>query len=385
MNELDPEAVADLVACIYEAAVEPRHWHELVTSLERIYPESRVTLFGHRDGHPTANLAAAVNYAASDVHDYAKYYIRCSPFIARSGPLPIGKAFHYESLICDDELKRTEYYNDYLRPRRLGHYGTGFIIERPSFYTGTNLSLADHRNDADRRAQQLRLLDLIGPHLQRALHLHRTVAAERARQGAAHAAFDQWAHAALVFDGAGRVVTMNRAAEALIARRDAIWIGRDGTLGAIDEKKARLIEDALRRCAAMSLGSRQRAIELDGIALPRLSGGAPLRVMVWPLTGAQNAVTDHGPGAVLMTIFDPEQVQRTPVGWIAAQFGLSPAEQRLTEAIVNGTPLVDAAEQLGIRLSTARNRLKVIQRKTNCHRQVDLVRLAHVLPAMRRE
>jgi DNA-binding CsgD family transcriptional regulator len=86
-----------------------------------------------------------------------------------------------------------------------------------------------------------------------------------------------------------------------------------------------------------------------------------------------------------MTIFDPAQIQRTRAGWLAAQFGLSPAEQRLTEALVNGVPLAEAAAQLGIRLSTARNRLKVIQRKTHCHRQVDLVRLAHSLPAMRED
>ena len=73
----------------------------------------------------------------------------------------------------------------------------------------------------------------------------------------------------------------------------------------------------------------------------------------------------------------------TPVDWIARQFGLTPSEQRLTEAIINGVPLADAAEQLGIRISTARTRLKVIQAKTHCHRQLDLVRLALSLPAIR--
>ena len=50
---------------------------------------------------------------------------------------------------------------------------------------------------------------------------------------------------------------------------------------------------------------------------------------------------------------------------------------------MNGTPLTEAAEHLGIRLSTARTRLKIIQTKTHCHRQVDLVRLALSLPPVR--
>jgi DNA-binding CsgD family transcriptional regulator len=103
--------------------------------------------------------------------------------------------------------------------------------------------------------------------------------------------------------------------------------------------------------------------------------------MLWPLPSG--AETDDGRGSELAVILDPAQVQRTPVARLAKQFGLSPAEQRLTEAVVNGLPLVEAAEQLGIRLSTARTRLKAIQAKTHCHRQVDLVRLALSLPAER--
>jgi DNA-binding CsgD family transcriptional regulator len=78
-------------------------------------------------------------------------------------------------------------------------------------------------------------------------------------------------------------------------------------------------------------------------------------------------------------------VPRTPVKWLSRQFGLSPAEERLTEAIVNGVTLADAAEQIGIRISTARTRLKAIQTKTGCNRQVDLVRLAMSTPIVRQD
>ena len=381
MDEFDTSFVAGLVGHVYEAAVNPDHWGEFVTALERIYPESRVTLFGHANGCPTASLAARVNYAESDLHSYSAHYIGCSPYIARGTRLPVGRAFHYDVLIGDDELQRTEYYNDYLRPRRLGHYGTGLVIERSSPQRGTVLSLADHRNEEDRRARQLRLLDLLAPHLRRAFRLHRTVAAERASAGAAQAAFDHWAHAAFVFDASARVVTFNLAAETLLKRADGLWLGRGGRLCAADETKAQALETAIRKCAALADGADARASELDGITLPRPFGAAPLRVMMWPLPSG--AVTNDGRGSVLAVILDPAQVQRTPVAWLAKQFGLSPAEQRLTEAVVNGSPLAEAAEQLGIRLSTARTRLKAIQAKTHCHRQVDLVRLALSLPAVR--
>ena len=58
MSERDAGFVSDLVGRTCEAAVDPSHWNEFVATLERAYPESRITLFGHDNGCPTANLAA---------------------------------------------------------------------------------------------------------------------------------------------------------------------------------------------------------------------------------------------------------------------------------------------------------------------------------------
>jgi DNA-binding CsgD family transcriptional regulator len=207
------------------------------------------------------------------------------------------------------------------------------------------------------------------------------IAAERARAGATRAALDHWAHAAIVLDTAARVITHNRAAETLFRRADQIWLGADGRLRAADAGKVRQLEVAVRRCAAMVDHTGDDV--LDGIALPSRSGAAPLRVAVWSLPASANPA--NASAGVLMVIFDPAQEQHTPVGWLAKQFGLLPSEQRLTEAIVNGMPLAQAAEHLGIRLSTARTRLKTIQIKTNCRRQVDLVRLALSLSAVRQD
>ena len=112
MDEFEPAILADLVGATYESAVDPNLWSQLVTGLERIYPESRVTLFGHDNSSPTANVGASVNYAESDLRSYADYYITRSPYIARSMALPIGRAYHYDMIVGDDDLMRTEYYND---------------------------------------------------------------------------------------------------------------------------------------------------------------------------------------------------------------------------------------------------------------------------------
>jgi DNA-binding CsgD family transcriptional regulator len=231
-------------------------------------------------------------------------------------------------------------------------------------------------------------MELLAPHLRRAVDLHRLIASQKMIGDAAQAAFDRWSHATFVLSSVGRVVVMNDAAETLLLRADGLSLGRDGQLRSVDEARTRDLDVAVRKCAAMSsvIDAERRADDLDGIALPRPSGAAPLRAMISPLPFLGTpTMSEFAPGTVLLVIFDAGNVSRTPVDWMARQFGLTPAEQRLTEAIINGVPLNEAAEQLGIRLSTARTRLKTIQTKTQCHRQVDLVRLALSLPIIRQE
>ena len=117
--------------------------------------------------------------------------------------------------------------------------------------------------------------------------------------------------------------------------------------------------------------------------LPRRSGGVPLHAMLWPIATAAEFGLPSLPGQVLLVISDPDDTPPGAVAWIARRFALSPAEEKLADAVIAGVPLNEAAEKLGIQLSTARTRLKTIQAKTGCHRQLDLVRLPMSVPTVR--
>jgi DNA-binding CsgD family transcriptional regulator len=250
----------------------------------------------------------------------------------------------------------------------------------------TALSIANLTNDPDQRARQRRLFDLLAPHLVRAFRLHRTLVTRIAGGEAAQAAFDRWAHAALVLNAAGRVISFNEAATMLLGASDGLALGREGQLLGAGEAQTRELELAARSCVAIAAAGKTDigARDLDGIVLPRPSGRAALRAMIWPLPFLDGVAAPHfARGTALLVVFDPDRVQRTPVGWLARHYRLSPAEERLAEAIINGVPLATAAEQSGIRLSTARQRLKDIQTKTQCRRQIDLVRLALSFPDIR--
>lgn len=381
MDEFDPIALTDLVGRIYEAAADDRHWNEFVDVLSQLYPAARIAMFGHDHKNPALSLKLSHNFPADDLKAYFDHHIKTSPYIARAGQLTVGQAAYSETLIRDDELHRTEHFNEFVRPRGLGHYSAGILLERSAGRT-LSLSIVEHEDDAAVRARQFRLIEILGPHLMRALQMRRGLAAMKAETEATQAAFDRWTHAAMVLNAEGGVVSINAAAERLLRRADGISLGRDGTLRCIDHARTRRLGDAIRKCGAVAgmVDADAALPELDGIEIPRPSGDAPLRAMIWPLPFLSGGLLDERPGAVLLVLFDPGQVTTTRAGWMARQFGLTPSEQKLTEALINGLPLAEAAEQLGIRLNTARTRLKTIQAKTGCRRQADLVRLAMSAP-----
>ena len=61
----------------------------------------------------------------------------------------------------------------------------------------------------------------------------------------------------------------------------------------------------------------------------------------------------------------------------AHKFGISPAERKLLESLVEGLTVVAHAERAGISVNTARTHMRRLLEKTGSRGQLDLIRLAH--------
>jgi DNA-binding CsgD family transcriptional regulator len=366
--------VAELVGGIYEAALEPKLWRPLIERIESLYPELTILMFSHENGG-TDELSVVLNYPEAALRDYTAHYFSKSPFVDFVPRNRVGLPTRSEAIIANAALFRTEYYNDYLRPHRLGIHSCGMVLEREK-RGWASLSFADHVDDVDRRAHQMALLGLLAPHFARALKLRRTLIEQRTPGTAQQAVFDGWTHAAFVLDGEGRVATMNRRAEALVARGDGVVLNRLGQPRSLDDRASRALDSMVAHC-------RLRLVDgaLNGVMLPRHER-QPLHAMLWPLASVTDFGVPTAPGQVLMIVSDPEDTPPGAIAWIGRRFGLSPSEEKLADAVIAGVPLSEAADRLGIQLSTARTRLKAIQAKTGCHRQLDLVRLAMSVPGI---
>lgn len=78
---------------------------------------------------------------------------------------------------------------------------------------------------------------------------------------------------------------------------------------------------------------------------------------------------------MIVLISDPECSLSTPPELLARVYGLTGAEARLAERLIQCDSLVYAAERLGISHNTARTHLQRIYEKTDTSHQAELTRL----------
>jgi DNA-binding CsgD family transcriptional regulator len=144
-------------------------------------------------------------------------------------------------------------------------------------------------------------------------------------------------------------------------------VGRDVDLGR-----------QLRACAA-ERGGLQRGDRLVGDGGTRLQvrrslDRRPLGVIVVPTPANVRALYGHG-GAVSLFLTDPERRVRLDARGLRADYGLTAAETRVAELLVQGADVAGIGRRLGVSIHTVRSQVKRVLEKTATSRQSELVAL----------
>jgi DNA-binding CsgD family transcriptional regulator len=243
------------------------------------------------------------------------------------------------------------------------------VIEAPSANRSAIISV--NRGDAAEEfdGEAARLIGALVPHLRRALALHRRLAVVRAENDGLAAALDRLRAAIVLVDAARNIVTMNRAADELVARQNGLGIRDRHLRGETSEATAaldRIVTHAIAIAQGRTAAGSVRA------ALPKRSDGRPLEAVALPLPPADRAAAR---AAAAVFVVDPDEAPVVPAEWLTTRFGLTPAEARVASALARGEAVADLAEHLRVTTGTARWYVKQILAKTGTKRQADLVRL----------
>ncbi len=109
-----------------------------------------------------------------------------------------------------------------------------------------------------------------------------------------------------------------------------------------------------------------------GTALHLGCGSArPLSVIIQPLPHAGSWAPE--PAMAMVWFTDPARLPPVPRERLMQAYGLTGTEAWLASLLLQGRAVGQIAEQLGIRIATARTHLKAVLAKTATHRQSELI------------
>ncbi|MEO7650792.1 MAG: helix-turn-helix transcriptional regulator, partial [Bryobacteraceae bacterium] len=164
-----------------------------------------------------------------------------------------------------------------------------------------------------------------------------------------------------------RILWRNAAAERIMSKKDGLTESSDG-LRAATMSESQGLRSAIAAAARTSNGDR-----LPGAAMPlsRPSGLRPLNVLVSPVPRWSGSLQEAD---AMVFVGDPEDRPAAAPQILQRLFGLTAAESRLAEALVEGDTVEAYAVRTAVSLNTARTHLKQIFAKTGTMRQSGLVR-----------
>lgn len=167
----NPErATQSLLDALYDAAVDSSHWVDFLKELTRAARSDSAALVLHDFDNVSSSVAQQFGLSSSGTHLYAQHYYKHDVWTARARESRTPVLTTTSEQLCPwSEFRRTEYYNDFLRPNGIAH--GAFSVVKSSDSHITSLSIyRGHKGeftDAD-----LELLQFVTPHVRRAFRVH---------------------------------------------------------------------------------------------------------------------------------------------------------------------------------------------------------------------
>lgn len=371
------DTIAGLLGDLYDAATGQSGWPLVLERLVEMTGSRSVSLTaGNGSGH-----VGRLEFGNSD--EYWDEYGRC--FFAEDFRMKTLRASRPMTVMTDADPRivppetDTRGLYDFLRRHDL-RYGMGSLLSSDGD-SWTMAAFIRGARDGPPDVETLRLFGYLAPHLRRAVDLQLRLGDLRAETAVTAGLLEHSPYGIAVVDGHCRVKWMNDRARHSVADGSAVAV-RDGLLIGRSAGDTRWLHGMVGGVARTLLGLPGEAGGTLSIARP---GVPPTAVTVAPLpvggTPANDGGFDDLTPSVGIFISDPLVPRAPRADTLRRAYRLQPAQARLAVALADGQSVAGYAEEAGVTVRTARERVKQVLALTGTHRQAELVRLVLGLPA----
>jgi len=355
-----------VVELIYDCALDPARWQELLDTLVEI-SKSRSGVLGVNDLRNRRTELAFLNGINEHYQQLAEEkYGAVNPYTVPLQLVPVGRVVTSNELISDHDLMENPWYREIFKPLGIRDI-VGICVLKTGQRAGTlNVHRSHRYGESD-----IRFFTLLAPHVCRAVAISDVLNLKAVKSDALEATLDALTSGVFMTDREGRVVYMNRAAEHQARTSNALRIVNN-RLAAIDCTARAALAKAIAEAPSDEMGPQTGGIT---IALPAETE-VGLVATVLPLNRGQRQ-NIGGSFAATAAIFvqDPVVAPQLPGEAFAKLYGLTGSELRVLLALAPGLSVKQAAEVLGMGQTTAKTHLQNIYAKTGTSKQTALMNL----------
>ena len=354
-------AAQDLIGSIYDAAAEPALWHDVMVRLVRKTGARSGIFYDHHNATQQSRILGVEGFDPHFLDRYERYYGALDPWHKSGLTWPICSVAQTAALMPDRDLKRTEFFQDHLRPQKV-FYAMGGPIERTRGHMAVFGIQGSYENGSFSPETQA-LVTALAPHFRRAYRMQETLERVRGEAVEFETALHLLPQPVLVVDRDARLIFANAAGEQQLREATVLRLTA-GCLRTVHRGDGAALAKALNPVPHGSDGN-------GSLVLHRAGDKRPVILRIMPLRRRNRA---EWSGRIALLAEVPPAVQGADA--LAAAFRLSPAETRLWAGLTAGCRLIDIAEESGVSVNTVRVQLRTLFEKTGVHRQADLLRLA---------
>ncbi len=230
------EKLPDLIEEIYDAALEPALWNNVVVSINDFVGGQACGIFS-KDSSSQSGLTHY--YCGADPH-YIRLY---SETHARFDPLttlpPLGQVVSIPDLVDYDDYRGGRFYQEWLRPQGCVD-AANVVLEQSSRNCAVLLTVLSGARMID--GEMRRRIALIVPHVQRALLINRTIDLRDSEAATFAATLDGLSAGIFLVDADCRLVHANAAGHDMLSADDVLS-STGGQLVARDMKSNRTLRE----------------------------------------------------------------------------------------------------------------------------------------------
>ena len=369
------EAFSELLEVLYSAPLDQEQWERFLALLST-HTKSNLAVFLCADSRLGVSCRAQGGTRPGDRVDILAYnerYVGSDPFRAPCFRDPSPRIVQGDDLLPNEGLLKTDLYRDLLAPQRC-RYATLILLT----LTVRRIELITIWRTIDQGPMDgdcNHLLNLLFPHIQKALEIRQVLGVTQQRLAGAEAMSDASSTATFLLTRQGHVVHSNAAADALVSDGCALSV-LNGALVATDRRSC----DALRAMFFESASPTFKPTTANlthALSLPRIDGRQPLHLLATPVPRSHRC---RSGADLLLLVTDPERSSSFPDSVLHSLYGLTSAETEVANGLLMGYSLGEIARLRRVTSGTVRIQMKSLLSKTGTSRQGELVRLLMTLP-----